>query len=338
MKRWLVRFAENVDAIVPLVLGIAVSVLSVLDLVSAHLVENSILITLAVLSFALLRDRWHDASGDDAARGASAATLALIDEVRDGLAVVGRLDRATASMHTSVQGLTTIRTLKGSDIDRAFAQARLHTDRWTFKGGTGTYTRAVTLPRCVDAARRERRALRVRLEILDPTNRPLCEQYARYRSSLSAGPDGTGENWTTDRTRKESYATVLAACWYQQNYQLLDIGVGLAPTMSTFRFDQSETQIIITQDDNEFPAMMISSESPLYDGYATELRTSFGQIRRVPLETAAQFQLSERPTRTELRQLFALIRVSLPEEYDDDDLDQIIQKAVQARNPYGDPE
>jgi hypothetical protein len=230
-----------------------------------------------------------------------------------------------------------VKTLKGPDIDRAFAEARQHTDRWIFKGGTGTYTRAITLPQCVDNARRERRPLQMRLEILDPTDEELCRKYTRYRTSLSSGPDGTGEPWTLDRTRKESFATVLAACWYQQRFQLLDVSMGLTSTMSTFRFDLSATRIIITQDDPKFPAMMISSESPLYDGYATELRNSLSQARTVPFEKVSAL-FDELPTGSQVREFFARVRLPLPEFYSDEDIRQIIEKAIHAKNPYGDPE
>jgi hypothetical protein len=163
----------------------------------------------------------------------------------------------------------------------------------------------------------------------------LCGQYARYRSSLAQGPDGTGEVWTTDRTRKESFATVLAACWYQQNFQLLDIGVGLSQMMSTFRFDLSADRVIITQDDPQFPAVVIVRNSSLYDGYATELRTSFGQSRQVDLLAAGAVTLSDIPTETQVRQLFEHIAMPLPADYGSTDVQQIVNKAIDAKNPYG---
>lgn len=323
MKRLLLRLAENIDAIVALFLGVVVSLLSLFGHTSAHTVEDSILITLAVLSFALLRDRWNEDDGyEDMARR------------------VGRLDQTTARMQTTVEGLATVKTLRGvADINQAFALARQHTDRWVFKGGTGTYTRAVTLPLCLKSAGQDRRSLRVRLEIVDPTNVALCERYANYRSSISQDrPDGTGEVWTLDRTRKESFATVLAACWYKRTHrQLLDIQVGLASTVSMFRYDLSMSRIIITQDDSEFPATVISSESPLYDGYDTELRSSFAQTRQVDLAAADGLQLSPRPTPAEVRRLFVPIGVPLPENFSDDDLEEIIRKALKAKNPYVDP-
>ncbi|MEZ0071761.1 hypothetical protein [Planotetraspora sp. GP83] len=77
----------------------------------------------------------------------------------------------------------------------------------------------------------------------------LREAYAHYRRSLSDRPDGRGELWTTERARKESFATVLATFWYRQRYGLLDIGVGLSATMTTFRWDLSSHAVIITVED-----------------------------------------------------------------------------------------
>ncbi len=317
MGRRLVRLAHDADAMVPLILGIAVSVLGLFDIATPRIVDNSILIILAVLSFALLRDRWIKDSSQREVRKASAETLSRLD-----------------AMHIAVNGLATVKTLKGADIDLALENARVYTDHWMFKGGTGTYTRAMTLPLCVEIARRERRSLQVRLEILDPVNVALCERYARYRTSQSPGPDGTGEPWTTVRTQKESFATLLAAAWYQQKFQLLDIAVGLTSTMSAFRFDLSSSRIIITQDDPRFPAMMISSDGPLYQTYATELRVSFAQAKRVPLEEA-KVLFAEQPTTAQAREFFTRIKIALPDNYSDRDVQQIIDKAIRAKNPYG---
>jgi hypothetical protein len=289
-----------------------------------------------VLSFALLRDRWNKDSMEIDAKRVSAETLSLIRALQASTTPLAELDQLVARMHVTVEGMATVKTLRGRDIDRAFDEARRHTDRWSFKGGTGTYTRAVTLPMCVEKARRERRPLQVRLEILDPADEALCEKYTRYRTSLSSGPDGTGEPWTLDRTRKESFATVLAAYWYQQRFQLLDLSMGLTSTMSTFRFDLSATRIIITQDNSDFPAMMIMSDSPLYDGYVTELSTSLSQARHVPFETV-QVIVGEMPTEAQVREFFSAVKLPLPEAYSDEDVRQVIQKAIRAKNPYADP-
>jgi hypothetical protein len=334
MGRRIIAFAHNVDALVPLILGIAVSVLGLFNIASPQVVDNSILIVLAVLSFALLRERWIKDSSAKEARTAAAEALVKLQAIERGISPLATINQLAERMQVTVEGMAAVKTLKGADIDREHEQARVRTDRWMFKGGTGTYTRAMTLPLCVENARRERRSLQVRLEILDPTNTALCARYAGYRKSQSPGPDGTGEPWTTERTQKEAFATVLAAHWYQQAFQPLDIGVGLTSTMSIFRFDMSESRLIITQDDPRFPAIIISNTSPLYESYATELRVSMSQARHVPLESASAV-LGERPAVAQVREFFAAVNVALPDDYGDADITQIIDKAIRAKNPYG---
>ena len=59
------------------------------------------------------------------------------------------------------------------------------------------------------------------------------------------GPDRTGEAWTPQRTRKEAFATILAACWYRQRFTFLLIEVGLSKVMTTFRWDLSSNWVIM---------------------------------------------------------------------------------------------
>jgi hypothetical protein len=334
MGRRIIAFARNADALVPLILGVAVSVLGLFNIATPLVVDNCILIVLAVLSFALLRERWIKDSSAKEARTAAAEALVKLQAIERGISPLATINQLAERMQVTVEGIAAVKTLKGADIDREHEQARARTDRWMFKGGTGTYTRAMTLPLCVENARRERRSLQVRLEILDPTNMALCMRYAGYRQSQSPGPDGTGEPWTPERTQKEAFATVLAAHWYQQKFQPLDIRVGLASTMSIFRFDMSESRLILTQDDPRFPAIIISNASPLYESFATELRISLSQAKHVPLESVG-ITFGERPAVTQVREFFAAVSVPLPDDYSDADITQVIDKAISAKNPYG---
>src|SRR5690348_12971321 len=124
-----------------------------------------------------------------------------------------------------------VSVLNREEIRLEHEQAHRSTNIWMFKGGTGTYLRAVTLPQCIRYSDRERRPLRVQAEIIDPTNQTLCEYYA---SLLHSRPDGIGDPWTSGRTRNEAYATVLAASWYQQRHRILSIEVALSSTVPTF--------------------------------------------------------------------------------------------------------
>jgi hypothetical protein len=127
---------------------------------------------------------------------------------------------------------------------------------------------------------------------------------------------------------------LLAAKWYQQKYQLLDIDVGLASTMSSFRLDLSASRIIITQEDPRFPAIVIYNDSPLYESYATELRVSLSQAKHVPLERA-KGQFSDQPNESQVREFFASVEFPLPDGYTDKDVSQITEKALRPKNPYG---
>lgn len=296
----MIRFTKwlraNAEGVLALLIAVTVGVLAILDVLGTQSINAAILLVLALIAATLLKDR-------------QSASKALADAVA-------------------------VRQLSGVQVGQNYAEARRHTEQWTFKGGTGTYLRAVTLKECVENARREQRPLRMQLEIIDPTNDALCTEYARFRSSLAPGPDGTGETWTFERTRKESFATVLAACWYRQRFNFLTIEIGLAKVMSTFRWDVSAHSVIMTQDDPSDPALMFAKGSPYYRAYSRELVASFRQTRRVDIDKASELQLSQEPTIEEIRKLFSMLELELPRSFTDRDVADIITKALRAKNPY----
>ena len=53
---------DNAEGVVALLLAVSTSVLGIADLVSSELVTKAIPLTLAVVAFALLRDRWRQES------------------------------------------------------------------------------------------------------------------------------------------------------------------------------------------------------------------------------------------------------------------------------------
>ncbi|HEY5990141.1 MAG TPA: hypothetical protein VIV12_27710 [Streptosporangiaceae bacterium] len=334
LSRLLLWVVDNAEALVAFILALLASALGVIGIASPNVIANATLLVLALLGFALVRDRWRRDASDHDIREAMTSAADSFRKLDHRIEVIQQLDEHVSSARRAMDELATIRILTGADITSALATAMRTTDRWIFKGGTGTYIRAVTLPTCVDNARRERRAITFRLEIVDPTSEPLCSRYARLRQSLSALPDGTGEIWTTQRTRKESYATVLAALWYRERFRLLDIEVALAPTITTFRFDLSSLGLIITQDDPRQPALLFSAGKFFYDCFSTELRNSFEQARRVPYHQAADISLSQEPVAGEVREMFSRLNMPVPDSYSDGDVDEIVNRAIHAKNPY----
>ncbi|HEY2762763.1 MAG TPA: hypothetical protein VGJ13_01900 [Pseudonocardiaceae bacterium] len=321
MSRLVKWIGRNVDGLIALVLAVCIAGLSFADVVGTSAVDNAVLLILAVLAGTLLHDRTRAG--------------AVERDVATALGVAREVDAKLSSTKAALESASNVRVLAGEEVSQALADARRDTEGWTFKGGTGTFIRAVTLPECVQRARRDGRPFTMRLEIVDPTNDNACEHYAMFRRSLSHRSDGTGETWTIDRTRKESLATILAACWHRQRYRLLTVEVGLSPTITTFRWDLSSRSLIITQQDPREPALLIKRGWIYYDRYATELLTSLQQAKRLPIEQAANaVPLSDEPSVEEAQKLFVALNIPLPASFDNRAVSDIIRKAVQAKNPY----
>ncbi|MEU7833064.1 MULTISPECIES: hypothetical protein [unclassified Nonomuraea] len=337
LKRIAPWAAQNADGAIALGLAIVVGVLGIMpdgifgkegDKVQDQLVSAATLVILALVATALLRDRVRQAPLEETVTSGALAQLPV------RLARLEAIEDLVTGTRRALDSLQLVRVLGSrQEIAQAHADARKDTTRWSFKGGTGTYLRAITLPECVAAARKVKRHLTVRVEIIDPANVEVCETYAHYRRSLSDAPDGTGETWTADRVRKESYATILAAFWHRQRYGLLDIGIGLSSTMTTFRWDLSATRLIMTVEDPN-RAMTALADTFYYENCDTELRLSFEQARLVPLEMYKKVPLSDEPTVEEVQELFTRISIPLPRSYDDRDVVDIARKALRARNPY----
>jgi hypothetical protein len=331
LTAWIVR---NVDGLVALLIAALIAVLAWVDVAGANEVNGATLLVLAVLAATLLRDRSRAELLEHDLRTAVRQTGPVLAGLPERLDRVAELGDVVAAARRALDEMSMVRVLSGREIGHALAEARRDTDRWIFKGGTGTYLRAVTLPECVENARRENRTLLMRLEIVDPTNADLCDRYARFQRSLATRPDGVGETWTLDRARKEAFATILAACWYRQRFGLLDIDIGLSSTMTTFRWDMSAHSVIMTQENPSAPALMIERGKYYYDRYSLELLTSLEQARRVPIEQAKAVPLSDEPTVEEARRLFDVLDLPLPTSFIDRDVADVIRKAIQPRNPY----
>ncbi|WP_146178369.1 hypothetical protein [Nonomuraea fuscirosea] len=302
---------SNLDLGIVLIVAAAVSILDLLEVFEDGQSDKLILPVLALLAYVWIRDRNRQA------RVAEQITA---------------MSRATDGMWTLLSSGDSVKSLNGAAITRLLAEARKDSDLWLFKGGTGTYIRAVTLPECVERAIHTRRRMRFLLELLDPTNKALCAAYTQLHRSLSS--DGAEEKgWTALDTRKDVYATILAACWYQQrNGRLLDLKIGLSDTFSLFRCDLTSTHLVITQRGPEFPGLAIPRDSAHYHPWNVELETSLDQTRLLELGRAPQ--LSAQPTVAETRELFVALAIPLTEEFTDSDVKAIARGALSRVDPY----
>ncbi|WP_156959329.1 hypothetical protein [Nocardia sp. BMG51109] len=316
---------------VALALAVTMSVLGIVDLLPADLISKVIPLTLGVVAFAMLRERWRQEALNTRTQETTARTEETLSRLDERLERAKDADDHLAGIHRAVESLTTIRTGVGSEVTKALATARGSTDRWVFKGGTGAYTRSV-LPKYVSRA--AYRHTSVRIEILDPADEDACERYARLHRSLAEGEDDDARSWTAEGTRIESYATILAACWFKERYDTrLDLELAVTSTVSIFRWDLSSSNLIVTQRGPWFPAMIIGSDHPFYDSFDIELSTSFSQGRPVPLERAREFGLLPEPDVDTVRILFGVLGSELPRDFDDKIVRTIIEKALRDPNP-----
>jgi hypothetical protein len=322
------------DAAVALILavgaGVADAIPGLPTDVKAQIASSGVLILLALLAVILMRDRNRGEPIEKQLTELLTSSADVLKQLPD------RFDQTTELITRAQQVLddaTVITLLDGKDVRSEHEAARRGTDRWFFKGGTGTFIRAVTLPECVANARNGgRRPLRVRLEIIDPENPTVCEAYARFRQSITTAPNS--DTWSPERTRKEAYATILAACWYRKRYQPLTIEVGLSPTMTTWRWDMSASRVIVTRDDPMAPALVAPNDKLYYAWCDTELSTSFDQTRHVPIDRALTLPLGDEPSVEEVRGLFSALGLPLPGTYGLKEIADITQRALKAADPY----
>jgi hypothetical protein len=337
MVRFTAWLARNADAAIALLLAVFVGALGLSPALGDHqseIVASATLVVLGLLATAILRDRYRRTPVEEEVRDTLRGASGVLDALPERLSRMEDLENLVVRTRQALDEGSVVQVLNGVEVAPTLEEARKTTDRWIYKGGTGTFIRAVTLPECVGFARRDRRALLVRLEILDPTNEDVCDTYARFRRSALDQPDSGGELWTLERTRKESFATILAACWHRQRFQLLDIDIGLSSAMTTFRWDLSSSCVVITREDPRAPAILVDRAKFYYDWCSTELLASLDQARRVPIEQARSAPLSDEPTMEEVRKLFEVLNLPLPRSFTDRDVGDIVRKALQAKNPY----
>lgn len=154
------------------------------------------------------------------------------------------------------------------------------TDYW-YKGNTGRYFRAVTLPKLAEQARSENITKHIRLIILDPRNIEVCKTHASFRQKLKSA-EKDKQRWTEQRVQLELNSVIVSAYAWKAKEPLLDIDVALIEVVSFFRIDFSSRLIVITSEDERQPALMCESSSLFYKLYREDLLINFKQAKGLP--------------------------------------------------------
>jgi hypothetical protein len=269
LRSLLRRLRFDFEYSVVLVGAATIAILSLFDVIET--LKPLVASTLAVLSlmaFGLLRQARR--------RDSDAAAVTAIGSGVDGLT-----ERVAALQQAVHQSRTIEEIPGGGQRNQAFQDALLDPQHWHFRGSTGSFVRARTLVALAAASRRRAGSnIPVSIQILDPANREVCEQYVAYRLRLSQQQNAEhgAERWTVRREQLECLATLVAAAWFAQ-HEGLSLTVGLSATFSTLRFDLSDTSVIMTNVEQSYPALALRPESRLYFAIKNDLERTLENCR-----------------------------------------------------------
>lgn len=265
LEAWGVAWA-NPETAVTLVASVLLGVFAIFGgIQNAQFLSGAILAVLALISFSLLAGAKRRADGENKVE-------ALQSEVRTLSGNIERMGSQTADLNSRFsRSLSLLEIPAGPTIQNAFNEAMAKTDGWRYKGGTGSFLRPWTLPELANRARPRKINLPVKIDIIDPRDESVCQEYSQYRMKLDGHRSiEPSEQWTLERVRLECCACVLAAVWYSQN-EFLEIDLALSRSMSVLRYDIASKCAILTNEDKNFPALLAKKDSLLYCGFVAEM-------------------------------------------------------------------
>jgi hypothetical protein len=228
--------------------------------------------------------------------------------------------------------LPSIVPIEPRHVTALMREAMTDTKEWRFRGGTGSFLKAETLPALANAARRLKRRIRVTAEIINPVDRGACEAYASYRRSLSAASDSGDAVWSAHRVAVNCLSTVLTGCVYRHEQPLIELEIGLTSRFSTFRYDLASQYVILTSEDKRSPSLRVDAGTFFYEAFRHDLEISLEQSARVAFDMSrgiSRAELTPASAREQLRQ----VGVSA-ERFSDDDLVEAIELVERPVNPY----
>lgn len=218
------------------------------------------------------------------------------------------------------------KVLQPYQINNHHHECRTNTHEWWYDGGSGRYTRDITLPSLMNLCEEQHRTMHVCIYILDPRDEHVCQIYAAYINLVTPGNMVTQTNVKCDLL-----ATIVAAYFYGRT---LNIDVYLKNHFSIFKREFSDNMVLVTREDRTKPGVVYSKGSDFYNAYKMELE----QGRKLYTHLDRQVSWGDDLKRCEdigkqhIRQLLALLKLSV--NITDIELD-MIQKFVSSKtSPY----
>ncbi|MCA6300141.1 MAG: hypothetical protein IM624_13180 [Phenylobacterium sp.] len=201
------------------------------------------------------------------------------------------------------------------------------TEAYWFRGRSARWFRAKALPRLAEAAQRDQVARHVHLILPDPANQDVLNLYASHRNSL---PDAGQDPWDSDRIRNEILATILVAGQTAAGNRLLKVHVFVLPEFSLFRYDLSDTGVVLTREDKRWPGWFSPAGTKFYTSVQEDLRIASerGQIINLGKAEWSTGALSLTTIPTLVKQLGFAIALNST------DVRSVLKAANSRANPY----
>lgn len=218
------------------------------------------------------------------------------------------------------------------DINKYHLQSRADTKEWWYNGGSGRYTRDVTLPYLAESCKSENRTINVRIQILDPNNEDLCQIYADYRNNLSS----VHTHITTSEVRCDLLATIFAACFWKMKQPLLNIEIYLKNHFSLFRTEFSDNMVLVTREDPRDPGIVYQRGTFFYQAYYNDLVQGSKQDTIVSMQRGScpsiRAETPNKINKETIRQVIASLNISFT--ITDEELDRIHYFIQNKTTPY----
>lgn len=149
---------------------------------------------------------------------------------------------------------------------------------WSVRSRGANYFTTVTLSDLIESALASGRAIRVRVQTIDPENEVLLKAYASSMSDIKARV-GT---WSVERARREVLASLLRAAMKIRSAPRIDVQFGLSPASWVMSLDLSDRMALVTCQNKGEDALIFRHGAPFFfKGYADDFEAGWLACRHV---------------------------------------------------------
>lgn len=194
-----------------------------------------------------------------------------------------------------------------------FALGRIGTSFWYFSGGVGRFSRNVTIPKIAEISQSNNTSKIIRLNIINPLDEELCENYAKYKNSLRSAKD-TKINWSSKFVKNQAFATIFKSIIYKSHFPMLEIDIYLKKIFTTTRTDLNESNCVITKEDKRDLGLVCTKETFLYKTYKEEIYQESKQLSKLNIDKEIDNVVLNNITKINVEEIAKLYDFKLEEQ------------------------